>query len=359
MMNPTGSFTLLHAFMGAGGSDGDEPEAPLVQASSGIIYGTTAYGGSSPGCANNGWCGTVFSITPAAAALTATSTSLAISGSPSAAQDDVRQSVTLTATVAYSGANAPTGTVKFTSGTTVLGTAPLDAGATATFAVSTLSTGQYSMVAAYGGDGSHAGSASAAAPLNVVDFAISAPATVNVTAPGDEGTTTITLTSIAGFNQTVSYQCAGLPALASCAFTPTSTGATLTITTTAPLTAALSKLPGREPQRLYAALPSHGGREPRGIEAGGAPGLAPVSGLARLAGMIAVGRRPRRTKWLAALALILGIAALGAGCGGGHSASGLPVQTQTPGTPQGSFSVTITATSGPLSHQTAIMLQVG
>ena len=40
------------------------------------------------------------------------------------------------------------------------------------------------------------------------------------------------------------------------------------------------------------------------------------------------------------LALILGIAALGAGCSGGHSPIDLP--DQIPGTPQGSFAVTIT-----------------
>ena len=57
-MTPSGVVTVLHAF--AGGSDGDSPVAPLVQASDGNFYGTTQVGGAS--CAD---CGTFFRITPA------------------------------------------------------------------------------------------------------------------------------------------------------------------------------------------------------------------------------------------------------------------------------------------------------
>ena len=52
-----GTLTTLHTFVG-GGSEGNYPEAGLVQGTDGNFYGTTAYGGA------NGY-GTIFKITPA------------------------------------------------------------------------------------------------------------------------------------------------------------------------------------------------------------------------------------------------------------------------------------------------------
>jgi uncharacterized repeat protein (TIGR03803 family) len=43
-MTPAGAITLLHAF--AGGTDGRAPNAPLIQAPDGLLYGTTTNGGS-------------------------------------------------------------------------------------------------------------------------------------------------------------------------------------------------------------------------------------------------------------------------------------------------------------------------
>jgi uncharacterized repeat protein (TIGR03803 family) len=50
-------FTVLHSF---DGTDGESPQAALIQAINGDLYGTTAYGGANclPGC------GTIFKITP-------------------------------------------------------------------------------------------------------------------------------------------------------------------------------------------------------------------------------------------------------------------------------------------------------
>jgi uncharacterized repeat protein (TIGR03803 family) len=58
-ITPDGVETLLHSF--AGGTDGDLPEADLIQGNDGKFYGTTALGGTSCNC------GTVFTITPAGA----------------------------------------------------------------------------------------------------------------------------------------------------------------------------------------------------------------------------------------------------------------------------------------------------
>ncbi len=55
----SGTEKLLHTF--GGGSDGFHPDAGLINVT-GTLYGTTLYGGSN-GCINSQSCGTVFSIT--------------------------------------------------------------------------------------------------------------------------------------------------------------------------------------------------------------------------------------------------------------------------------------------------------
>jgi N-acetylneuraminic acid mutarotase len=78
-----------------------------------------------------------------------TTTSVALSASPSV----FGQSVTFTATVAVvsPGAGTPTGTVTFKDGATTLGTGTLGAG-TATLTTSSLSVASHSITASYGGD---------------------------------------------------------------------------------------------------------------------------------------------------------------------------------------------------------------
>jgi uncharacterized repeat protein (TIGR03803 family) len=58
-ITPSGTLTTLHSF---DGTDGDLPQAALVQGTDGNFYGTTNEGGPSGAC--NGGCGTVFKITP-------------------------------------------------------------------------------------------------------------------------------------------------------------------------------------------------------------------------------------------------------------------------------------------------------
>lgn len=58
-----GKLTTLYDFCSQPGcADGKQPEAPLVQATNGIFYGTTPYGGHSKNCGTNIGCGTVFSL---------------------------------------------------------------------------------------------------------------------------------------------------------------------------------------------------------------------------------------------------------------------------------------------------------
>jgi uncharacterized repeat protein (TIGR03803 family) len=58
-ITPSGTLTTVHRFHK---TDSDGPSATLVQASDGNFYGTTTYGGSSSTCGRAG-CGTVFKIT--------------------------------------------------------------------------------------------------------------------------------------------------------------------------------------------------------------------------------------------------------------------------------------------------------
>ena len=60
-VTPGGKLTTLYTFCAnATCNDGEFPYGSLVQATSGIFYGTTAYGGTSNAC--NLGCGTVFSL---------------------------------------------------------------------------------------------------------------------------------------------------------------------------------------------------------------------------------------------------------------------------------------------------------
>jgi len=261
-------------------------------------------------------------------------TTTKLSASP-ASPVNAGTSVTLSATVSPASA---TGTVTFFNGTTALNStpAPLTNG-TATFTTSTLPGASYSITAAFtpATGTNFGGSTSSAVPYNVQDFQIAAnPTTVPVTAPGQSGMTTLTITQLGGFNQTISYSCTGLPSEATCTFAAASaTSETLTIATTAP-SARLHKGPiGRSREIFYALL---------------LPGFLGI----------VVSARNRKRSWrgmrLLSLIAVLALFTLSMpACGGGGSST-----TSNPGTPTGNSTVTVTATAGSLSHQVPITLNV-
>jgi hypothetical protein len=163
------------------------------------------------------------------------------------------------ATVTHAtGTGTPTGSVNFyvDSSTTAAGTGTLSSGSyTFNYNPSALTAGNHTITATYGGDSNFAASASAPSTLGVQDFKIAAnPTTVTVAAPGQSGTTTLTITPLGGFNQTISYSCSGLPSEATCTLPTAATGGTLTIATTAP-SARLDGAPsGRNRALFYAVL---------------------------------------------------------------------------------------------------------
>jgi hypothetical protein len=192
--------------------------------------------------------------------------------------------------------------------------------------------GNHSISATYGSDPSFSSSSSTTPVTFTIQpgFAgVSGPTDVTISSPGMSGTTTVGVITSTGFSP-ISFTCAGLPAEAACVSTPlTGSGpnkianATITITTTAPHVTMLQ--PRQRP--YYFALILGGG--------------LPMAGIFLLAA-------PRRRRWSMLLGLIVGLSLLTVpGCGGGGGSS----HQQDPGTPTGSYTVTVTATGGTLSLQ--------
>jgi trimeric autotransporter adhesin len=172
---------------------------------------------------------------------------------------------------------------------------------------------------------------------------------VTVSAPGQPGTWTDTVSGTNGFSGTVNLTCTP-PASASlitCSFgsttsvalnsTTTSGTATLTISTTAP-----HVVPGAS-----ASLRPHGS------------GWLAAGGSVLFAGIFLLGAPSRRRRYTVGFGLTLLIFfAAGMGCGGGSSSGGGSMTT--PGTPAGTYNVTVTAasTSPAVSHTATVAVTV-
>ncbi|MGH9561909.1 MAG: Ig-like domain-containing protein, partial [Terracidiphilus sp.] len=129
--------------------------------------------------------------------------------------------VTLTATVGGSGNKlAPSGTIMFMSGETLLGKAALDANGVATLAPILAKGANYSIDAVYGGDSYHGSSRSQTISVAGVAYGFTvsiAPPSVAISST-QSATVTVTLTSVANFADTITLDCASLPASVSCRF---------------------------------------------------------------------------------------------------------------------------------------------
>ncbi len=130
------------------------------------------------------------------------------------------QKVTFLAVVQGAGPNIPTGVVSFFSGSTVLGTATVNATGVA---VLTLAPQQatYDVVAQYPGDSLFAPSSSAPAPVVIgptVEFTLTATPAAITLQSGSHTTLQITLVSASTFTDTLALGCAGLPTSATCTF---------------------------------------------------------------------------------------------------------------------------------------------
>ena len=252
-----------------------------------------------------------------------------------------------------SGGNPPTGTVTFSAGGNPLGSVPVNgltntqtgtAQATASFTDTELANGQYTVTATYNGDTNYAASSSAASTINLQpDFSLSLNATqLTAAIPGTPVSLELAVAALDGFNGTLSFaatSCAGLPAESSCSFSPASiagSGSTqVAVMTSGPHPAAARGLP----------------------VAKGFTWWTTGFGVS-LSCVFLMGAAPKKGRWSALLSLLaLAFLLTLPNCGGGSSSSGGGPQIDQ-GTPPGAYSVTVTATSGNLSHTASFTLVV-
>lgn len=186
-----------------------------------------------------------------------------------------------------------------------------------------------------------------AAPAPGPDISVSAsPSNVTVTR-GSSATATVSIAGFAGFSGNVALSCSGLPSRATCSFNPASVapGTPSTVTFTAATAAAAS--PALTPPSVVPGVP---------------PALLSLcaAGLALVFLLTSrwTSKRPRLAGAMVLL-LVLLLALIQVACGGGGGGSSPPPPPPPqPGTPPGTYSITVTGTSGTLSRSTILTLIV-
>jgi hypothetical protein len=277
----------------------------------------------------------------------ATATTTALTASPNPAV--VGASVTFTATVTPAlGTPTPTGVVTFKDGTTALGTGTLNATGVATFATAGLAVGSHSVTASYAGDTSNTASVSSAVTVVVTagppDFSLSLTPASGGAAGGTDETLTVTVTPTNGFNAATALACSGLPNFSTCFFNP----ASVTPNGTAAVTSTLTISTNVKAAAIVLHLASGGAQHPA------IPTERPIAIAGVLASLLLLplaGWKNRKLRRLLAVSVVVLVAALATvgmtGCGGGSTK-----------TPAGTYSVTVTGTSGSLSHSTTYSITV-
>jgi Bacterial Ig-like domain (group 3)/FG-GAP-like repeat len=270
--------------------------------------------------------------TSAAVAVTVNQAASATAITSSANPGFAGQSLTLTASVTSAGPT-PTGNVTFTSGSTTLGTVALNGGS-ANFTTAFNTAGTQAITVSYSGDtNTQASSASLSQVVNDA-FTLAPDGSGNTTLTVKAGQTVsapINITGAAGFSGAVTFACSGLPANASCSFSP----ATINVSGTAAVPTLLS---------INTAASSMASQLTPGF---GAYGLS----LAGLFLLWPAWRRGGRV-WVV---LICAFTFAGLGLSGCSNGSGPAPAAQTS---TGTYNFTVTATSGKVQTQSSYTLVV-
>jgi hypothetical protein len=170
---------------------------------------------------------------------------VSVSLTPSAVEVPYQGTFSATVKVVWRGAGPVSGNVELLDGNTAIGTAALDSTGAATFSNLQLAPGNHGLTASFAQQGNFAAGYSPAVDV-VVDFP---PPSLQITASspgvslagGQQVSFSLHLVPSLGFTPSVTFGCAGLPALASCQFSqnPLALGVsgateTVTIVTTGP-----------------------------------------------------------------------------------------------------------------------------
>jgi len=162
--------------------------------------------------------------------------------------------------------------------------------------------------------------------------------------PGQQALFHLTI-SPGGMQANVSISCSGAPAEASCQISPGA--ATLDGVTPVSLTVSIQTT---APSRTMLRMP----QTPRGWRGGEISRMSIILAFLALTGLTLATSR-RRVAW--GLATLVFSTMLLAGCGGGGQVNGEARPSQ-PGTPAGTYALTVTATSAGISHATTLTLTV-
>jgi hypothetical protein len=274
----------------------------------------------------------------------ASSVRLSSSSNPAATQTGVTFTASVTSTV-----GTPTGTVSFLDSTTPLGQGTLSAGV-ATLTTSSLSDGSHSITAVYNGDTNFVAATSAALSQYILDFGLTSGSGSGVptqtAAPGGAATYPLSIVPNNGdiFPTPILLTVTGMPAGATAVIAPSSW---------AQLTANSWNFPANTPlprMTLTIQLPPAS----TGMKKDPASGKLPIVwGLLLLPFAVRMRGAGKRLRGII-FTLLLTAAGLGAlsilsGCATGNGFFGQQ---------QSSYTVTVTATSGPLTRSTNLTLNV-
>ncbi len=340
--NPVSGATVQFAAPASGFS-------AVLSAASGI---TNSSGVASVTAVANGTAGTYMviasagSATPGSFTLTNSQATPAVQLTTSTASALAGTAITFTAQIS-STAGSPTGSVTFLDGVTSIGSVALS-GSSAALTLSTLGAGIHSVTAVYSGDADFISVTSTPVMASVLDFVLSASPTASPTlAIGQPVTYTFAIQPTSGATLPVitTLTITGLPSGATATLSLSSWTATSSTSWTLPAGSTFAPIPlvVTAPTTLIAANHERG--------RGGWPPVALGLLLVPLAWRMRRARRVfgRSASWMVlAVAAILAASAL-SGCGSGYGFFG---------NQSSSYSLTVTATAGTLTHLTNVTLTV-